>query len=675
MGTTADMRARKSKRRYAKARYRAKIGKARNLIYKQGRAIQSKPVEELLKDESYVPTMNAFSDKLSECKTFDFFECLVVDQLHEVELGVWKSLFKHLIRLLYSAGSRNVTEFNKRFRKVPTFASAIRLFAHDVADMGRIAARDFEDILQCCMPVFEGLLPEKCDRAAQDLLFVFAHWHGMAKLRLHTDDSLKTFRVLTSKLGTKLRDFARLTHDMDIRETPKEYARRRKQYEGARALSMTKRAQVGTSMQRKAGSRTGVSSDIGLLDGLRLCVLNLNTYKFHALGDYPYTIENFGTTDSYSTQIGELQNRKIKAQYLRTNKQESVLQMTRVHDIISVLEEMDKELTQVCDALARTPEADVTAANSLLNGEAYSIGQTERSQDTIPNFTMWVKNQQNDPAMKFFIPQLKRYLLAQILGSTQHSNYTEPELVYLQIHEGRLHRHKTLRINYTSYDILRQQDSLNSSTSHCYALLATNFDQEPDSEEATHPYIYAKIIGVYHANVVYRGRRPKRIDFVHVRWLYYDYDSPGGWDHGRLDRVSYQECQTDQDVLDSFDFVHPSDIIRATHLIPGFVDGTTTAYLGPTRSIAHDEAECEDWKFYYVNRDEDEEDNEEVWDDRARNGHGGQDQLEVLVDEDEELDDNLLKGSGSDDETVYSEEDRDMVDDVVEESDDDLYGF
>ncbi len=29
---------------------------------------------------------------------------LVVDLLHEFEIGVWKSLFFHLIRLLYAAG-------------------------------------------------------------------------------------------------------------------------------------------------------------------------------------------------------------------------------------------------------------------------------------------------------------------------------------------------------------------------------------------------------------------------------------------------------------------------------------------------------------------------------------------------------------------------------------------
>ncbi|KAJ3768539.1 hypothetical protein FB446DRAFT_608422, partial [Lentinula raphanica] len=32
-------------------------------------------------------------------------------------------------------------------------------------------------------------------------------------------------------------------------------------------------------------------------------LFNLNTYKFHALGDYPWTIRTFGTTDSYSTQL------------------------------------------------------------------------------------------------------------------------------------------------------------------------------------------------------------------------------------------------------------------------------------------------------------------------------------------------------------------------------------
>jgi hypothetical protein len=43
---------------------------------------------------------------------------LVVDLMHEFELGVWKTLFTHLIRLLYAAGNgtdRLVLELDRRY--------------------------------------------------------------------------------------------------------------------------------------------------------------------------------------------------------------------------------------------------------------------------------------------------------------------------------------------------------------------------------------------------------------------------------------------------------------------------------------------------------------------------------------------------------------------------------
>ena len=42
---------------------------------------------------------NAFSDKLMPLG-FNMFDIFVVDLMHEVELGVWKSVFIHLLRLL-----------------------------------------------------------------------------------------------------------------------------------------------------------------------------------------------------------------------------------------------------------------------------------------------------------------------------------------------------------------------------------------------------------------------------------------------------------------------------------------------------------------------------------------------------------------------------------------------
>lgn len=161
-----------------------------------------------------------------------------------------------------------------------------------------------------------------------------------------------------------------------------------------------------------------------------------------------------------------------------------------------------------------------------------------------------------------------------------------------------MYQHRTLRTNYTTYDVLRHQDVINPSTTHCFAVLPAEFELDSDA----HPYIYAKILGVYHAKISYCGGLPRRFDFVHVRWLYYDYGRPGGWESRRLDRLSYSDSHTEQDIIDSFDFIDPKDIIRAAHMIPDFQSGTSNTFLRIPSSIAHDNSDHTDWNGYYVNR-------------------------------------------------------------------------
>jgi hypothetical protein len=96
---------------------------------------------------------------------------LVVDFMHEFELGVWRTLFTHMMRVLRAASSAQsqlIAELDKRyepitiipnsllmcwsasrFRMVPTFGhGTIRKFSNNVSEMKKLAARDFEDILQ-----------------------------------------------------------------------------------------------------------------------------------------------------------------------------------------------------------------------------------------------------------------------------------------------------------------------------------------------------------------------------------------------------------------------------------------------------------------------------------------------------------------------------------------------
>jgi hypothetical protein len=45
----------------------------------------------------------------------------VPDLLHEFELGVWKSTFKHLIRILHAAGGDLIQELNFRCVNFPFY--------------------------------------------------------------------------------------------------------------------------------------------------------------------------------------------------------------------------------------------------------------------------------------------------------------------------------------------------------------------------------------------------------------------------------------------------------------------------------------------------------------------------------------------------------------------------
>ena len=61
------------------------------------------------------PFQNAFCERLGA--EANVSRMLVVDFLHEFELGVWKTLFTHLIRVLRAASpaqNQLVAEFDKR---------------------------------------------------------------------------------------------------------------------------------------------------------------------------------------------------------------------------------------------------------------------------------------------------------------------------------------------------------------------------------------------------------------------------------------------------------------------------------------------------------------------------------------------------------------------------------
>lgn len=134
------------------------------------------------------------------------------------------------------------------------------------------------------MPVFDGLFPEPHNSAVLKLLFTLCYWHGLAKLRMHTDETLQIMDDVTVSLGRELRAFS--TH------TCPGFPTRELRREAESRMRRQQKSQLHTSSQKSSQTASRQPK-----------TLNLQTYKLHALGDYVSSIRRYGTTDSYSTQL------------------------------------------------------------------------------------------------------------------------------------------------------------------------------------------------------------------------------------------------------------------------------------------------------------------------------------------------------------------------------------
>jgi hypothetical protein len=118
-----------------------------------------------------------------------------------------------------------------------------------------------------------------------DLLFKLATWHGLAKLRLHTESTIRALDTSTTRLGKLLQHFATSTcKAYETRALPSEEAAR-----GRRIAALAAKRQVPDLADQKVRKSKAKQ-------------FNLNTYKFHSLGAYVKAIQMYGTTDNYTTQ-------------------------------------------------------------------------------------------------------------------------------------------------------------------------------------------------------------------------------------------------------------------------------------------------------------------------------------------------------------------------------------
>jgi hypothetical protein len=96
-----------------------------------------------------------------------------------------------------------------------------------------------------------------------------------------------------------------------------------------------------------------------------------------------------------------------------------------------------------------------------------------------------------------------------------------------------MYKHEAFWVNFTSYDMLRKQDSVNVRT-HPYIMVLAHEDE--GDENNRHPYWYAKILGIFHVNIrlpapVSGHTEMERMDFLWVRWFGQDRTTQEGLKH------------------------------------------------------------------------------------------------------------------------------------------------
>ncbi len=151
----------------------------------------------------------------------------------------------------------------------------------------------------------------------------------------------------------------------------------------------------------------------------------------------------------------------------------------------------------------------------------------------IPSISRRVYIIEHRPGLQNFMHNLKEHLLPRIhailkinvrnLGA-DHTRTAQNTVLFM---DNRVYQHKVARFHYTTYDVRRAEDVINPRTTHCNIMLLSDLvskDENSFDVTTTHPFRYGRVIGIYHANVVYTGPgmknyEPMRFDFLHVRWF------------------------------------------------------------------------------------------------------------------------------------------------------------
>ena len=177
-------------------------------------------------------------------------------------------------------------------------------------------------------------------------------------------------------------------------------------------------------------------------------------------------------------------------------------------------------------------------------------------------------------------------------------NESDSDMNWVLFQHDRIYPHSIFHVNYTTYDVRRSQDVVNSGSSHHNIMVLASASGENDANP-TNEFRYARVLGIYHANVVYIGPgkldyQPRRVEFLWVRW-YENFSARSGWNAQKLQQLRFPLANDSN----SYGFIDPAEVLRSCHIIPAFAKGKLHV---DGKGLSHCAKDGSDWVRYYINR-------------------------------------------------------------------------
>jgi hypothetical protein len=139
--------------------------------------------------------------------------------------------------------------------------------------------------------------------------------------------------------------------------------------------------------------------------------------------------------------------------------------------------------------------------------------------------------------------------------------FSQAEHDTVNIVQSKIYTVQTMCVNFTMYNMQRDQDTINPQTHPNVMVLS------PETAPNSHLFWYMCVLGIFHLEVIHSGLKSRNggtqhMEFLWVRWYGTELGCQSGFKAARLPKIRFMPDSDDY----AFGFLDPSLVLRGCHM-------------------------------------------------------------------------------------------------------------